>query len=225
MTRRTCCAAPAQPPRHHPHRLAQELKAALLTEEAPLPGCGPTWRAQLEACISGKGSYGLLASAWEELRTTVQAWLEGRSKPPPLSGVQLQAGAARAVRAMQAALAGASGGGEAAADAALAQVPLEAVVGGDSGAGLAAVRQAIDVEQRILHARLAAAGAAPDGGPADPQQQAAALQQQQQGGGQPLVSYFSSIQAAWADSDAFDSGADSDPMGGASSDTDLETGD
>lgn len=37
----------------------QELKAALLTEEQPLPGCGSTWRAQLEVCIQvGARSWG-----------------------------------------------------------------------------------------------------------------------------------------------------------------------
>jgi hypothetical protein len=228
----------------------KELRAALLTEEVPLPGCGGGWRAQLDACIQGKGSYGLLTSAWEEMRSTIRHWLDGRTKPTAASAAQLQAGAVRAVRAMQAALASASpsgggggggGGGlspeaggdgsDEAGDAALLQVPLEGIVGGDSGAALHAVRHAIELEQRILGARLAGAGAAgaspqqpqmSDGSGGDAQQAAAAGQQQQQGA--PLVSYFSSISAAWGDSD-FDSGADTaDPMQqGASSDTDLDS--
>lgn len=159
------------------------------------------------------------------MRNTVRSWLEGRSKPPTQSAAQLQASAARAVRAMHAALA--APGGDAAADAALVQVPLESIVGGDAGAGLAAVRKAIELEQRVVEARLAAAegaaqqppaqqqhsegsgGAAKPG--ADPQQQAQ----------QPMVGYFSSISAGWADSDGFDSGADSPP--GGSSDTEMDS--
>lgn len=129
---------------------------------------------------------------------------------------------------MQAALAGSGAGSEEAADAALAQVPLEAVVGGDSGAGLAAVRHAIELEQRVVSARLAAAGA-PEPAPAPSDGSGGAAggggDQQQQQQQAPLVSYFSSISAAWVDSDGFDSGADSDPMGGASSDTDLDPSD
>ncbi len=175
----------------------------------------------------GKGSYGLLSAAWDEMRNTVRSWLEGRSKPPVQSATQLQASAARAVRAMHAALASPS---DAAADAALVQVPLESIVGGDSGAALQAVQQAIEVEQRVVGARLAAAqGQAPspsqgqlsEGG--DPQQQQQQQQQQTDGrspgDGQPLVGYFSSVAAGWCDS--FDSGAPSDPAG--SSDTDLDS--
>ncbi|KAL4425011.1 hypothetical protein ABPG77_002896 [Micractinium sp. CCAP 211/92] len=210
----------------------KELRAALLTDEQPLPGCGSTWRAQLEVCIQGKGSYGLLAAAWEELRSTVRNWLEGRNKPAAVSAAALQAGAVRAVRAMQAALGGGAGGD---ADSALLQVPLESIVGHDSGAGLGAVRHAIELEQRILEKRLA--GASSGISPAAP---ASSQQQPSEGGGaaadatpgqapmlasahgqSPLVSHFSSISAAWADSD-FDSGA-SDRMDATSEGTDLDS--
>lgn len=215
--------------------LTQELRAALLTDEQPLPGCGSTWRAQLELCIQGKGSYGLLAAAWEEMRGTVRNWLEGRNKPAAVSAAALQAGAMRAVRAMQAALNGGGEGGD--ADSALLQVPLESIVGHDSGAGLGAVRNAIELEQRILEKRLAGAG-----GGASPAAAAASQQQPSDcsGGGAdpaavpgqaptpcsgsaqpPLVSHFSSISAAWADSD-FDSGA-SDRMDATSEGTDLDS--
>ncbi|PRW55942.1 hypothetical protein C2E21_4909 [Chlorella sorokiniana] len=211
----------------------KELKAALLTEEQALPGCGSTWRAQLEVCIQGKGSYGLLSAAWEEMRNTVRSWLEGRSKPPAQSATQLQASAARAVRAMHAALASPSGlaPSDAAADAALVQVPLESIVGGDSGAALQAVQQAIELEQRVVGARLAAAqGQAPSPSQAQPSEGGDPQQQQQQqqaadgkspGDGQPLVGYFTSVAAGWCDS--FDSGAPSDPAEQGSSDTDLDS--
>lgn len=223
---------PAHPPLPRPCLAAQELRAALLTDEQPLPGCGSTWRAQLEVCIQGKGSYGLLAAAWEELRSTVRNWLEGRNKPAAVSAAALQAGAVRAVRAMQAALGGGAGGD---ADSALLQVPLESIVGHDSGAGLGAVRHAIELEQRILEKRLA--GASSGISPAAP---ASSQQQPSEGGGaaadatpgqapmlasahgqSPLVSHFSSISAAWADSD-FDSGA-SDRMDATSEGTDLDS--
>lgn len=195
----------------------QELRAALLTEEQPLPGCGGTWRAQLEVCIQGKGSYGLLAAAWDEMRSTIRSWLEGRSKPAAQSAAQLQAGAMRAVRAMQTAWQASPGGDAADGDAAaapLVQVPLESIVGNDSGAGLQAVRQAIELEQRILGARLAGRSSS---------QQLSDGSGEAPAGQPPLVSYFSSISAAWGDSD-FDSGAES---GGeamdASSATDIDS--
>lgn len=193
----------------------KELRAALLTDEQPLPGCGSTWRAQLELCIQGKGSYGLLAAAWEEMRSTIRAWLEGRSKPATVSAAALQAGAVRAVRAMQAVMAGGGGGGDPGgeADAALLQVPLESIVGHDSGAGLHAVRHAIKLEQRIVGARLAGRSAS--------QQQLSDGSGGDGAGGQPLVSYFSSISAAWADSD-FDS-AGSDAMEACSQGTDMDS--
>ena len=181
----------------------------------------PEWeltRHPSTAPAQGKGSYGLLSAAWEEMRNTVRSWLEGRSKPPTQSAAQLQASAARAVRAMHAALA--APGGEAGADAVLVQVPLESIVGGDSGAALQAVQQAIELEQRVVGARLAAAqGQAPSPSQAEPSEGGDPQQQQQQPGegkqpsgseGQPLVGYFSSVAAGWCDS--FDSGAPSDPM-------------
>ncbi|KAI3436836.1 hypothetical protein D9Q98_006246 [Chlorella vulgaris] len=192
----------------------KELRAALLTEEQPLPGCGSTWRAQLEVCIQGKGSYGLLAAAWDEMRNTIRNWLDGRSKPAAQSAAQLQAGAVRAVRAMQAAwqaspVCASSGGGDAGGGDAeagvLLQVPLESIVGYDSGAGLQAVRHAIDLEQRLLSVRVA--------GRTPPQQHSGAGGDALGGGGeqQPLGGYFSSISAPWCDSD-FDSGAESEAM-------------
>ncbi|PSC72843.1 septin-10-isoform A [Micractinium conductrix] len=198
----------------------KELRAALLTDDQPLPGCGSTWRAQLELCISGKGSYGLLAAAWEEMRGTVRGWLEGRAKPAALSAAALQAGATRAVRAMQAALAAGGGGGEANADAALVQVPLESIIGHDSGVGLAAVRTALETEQKLLGARRM--GRSPS------QQQLSEGSGDGGGGGNgaaqqqpPIVSYFSSISAAW--SDGFDSGvASPDDVSGEATDLDED---
>ena len=182
----------------------------------------PTEPQALPPCLQGKGSYGLLSAAWEEMRNTVRSWLDGRSKPPVQSATQLQASAARAVRAMHAALAlpGGLPPGDAAADAALVQVPLESIVGGDSGAALQAVQQAIELEQRVVGARLAAAqGLAPSPSQAQPSEGGDPQQQQQQqqqapdgrspGDSQPLVGYFSSVAAGWCDS--FDSGAPSDP--------------
>jgi hypothetical protein len=206
--------------RRMPRLAVQELRTALLTDDQPLPGCGGTWRAQLDVCAQGKGSYGLLAAAWEEMRTTIRNWLDGRSKPQAQSAAQLQAGAARAVRAMHAALAAAAGGGGGGGDpdaaaGLLLQVPLESIVGNDSGAGLAAVRSAIEMEQRMLGARLAGRS---------PQQQPSDGSGGDAGGGggqQPLVGYFSSISAALCDSD-FDSAGESEAMD-ASDATDLDS--
>ena len=135
-----------------PPLLPQELRAALLTDDQPLPGCGSTWRAQLELCISGKGSYGLLAAAWEEMRGTVRGWLEGRAKPAALSA------AGRSPSQQQLSEGSGDGGG------------------GGNGAA-----------------------------------------QQQP----PIVSYFSSISAAW--SDGFDSGvASPDDVSGEATDLDED---
>ena len=124
---------------------------------------------------------------------------------------------------MQAALAG--GGADDAA--ALVQVPLESIVGSDSGAALHAVRHAIELEHKVVSARLAAVSA----GGAQQQQ----LQQQQgegggdaagAAGGKPLVSHFSTISAAWCSD--FDSGAEEAAAGDlmaqdGSSNTDLDS--
>lgn len=207
--------APLRPPP------TQELRTALLTDEQPLPGCGGTWRAQLDVCAQGKGSYGLLAAAWDEMRTTIRNWLDGRSKPAAQSAAQLQAGAARAVRAMHAAWAAApdGGGNPEAAAGLLLQVPLESIVGNDSGAGLAAVRSAIEMEQRVLGARLA--GRSPSQQPSEGGGGGGDAGGGDNGAQQPLVGYFSSISGALCDSD-FDSGADSEAME-ATDATDLDS--
>ena len=155
------------------------------------------------------------------MRGTVRGWLEGRAKPAALSAAALQAGATRAVRAMQAALAAGGGGGEANADAALVQVPLESIIGHDSGVGLAAVRTALETEQKLLGARRM--GRSPS------QQQLSEGSGDGGGGGgngaaqqqPPIVSYFSSISAAW--SDGFDSGvASPDDVSGEATDLDED---
>lgn len=177
----------------------QELKSALLTDDSSFIGCGASWRSQLDGCLHGRGSPAALAGVWDEMRGTIRSWLEGRSKAAPMSSGQQAAGAVRSVQAMQAALR--------AGDEALVQAPLEAIVGGDSQ-GLHAVRQAIELERRVVAARLAACDAAAgDGAPPSP--------------GAPLVSYFSSISAAW-DSD-FDSGAEEEPMEDDLEATDLDS--
>jgi hypothetical protein len=168
----------------------KELRLHLLADDASFIGCGQAWRAQLEACSQGRGSAAVLASVWDEMKNTVRSWLGtsgaggggGGGEGAAGSGA-VQAGPSRAVQALQAAVR--HGGMDA-----LLQAPLEAIVGGDS-CGLHAVRQAIELERRIVAARLAALqpGAVP---PAE-----------------PLVSYFTSISAAWEDSD-FDSGAESE---------------
>lgn len=128
----------------------RELRSVLLVEDGAWAGCGPSWQAQLDACVQGRGSCALLVAVWDELRGTVWAWLGGRHGPA-ITPAQVQAGVSRAMAAMQAAAR--------AGDAdALLQVPLEAIVCGDVG-GLAAVRQAIDAERRAVAARLAAGGA------------------------------------------------------------------
>jgi hypothetical protein len=98
----------------------------------------------------------------------------------------------------------------------LLQTPLEAIVGYDSQS-LHAVRQAVELERRMVAARMAAIQKQhQDGGVGG---------EENDGGGnttKPLVSYFSSINAAWEDSD-FDSGADTDiDDGGDVTDLDAE---
>ncbi len=180
----------------------RELRAALTPDDADagFVGCAAVWRAQVEACARGRGAAPLLAACWEEMKQAIRSWLDGTGP---------DAGTARAVRALHAALR--AGGG---ADA-LLQAPLEAVVGGDAAA-LHAVRQAIELERRVVAARLAAAHAGGAAGAAADPAAAAAL-----AAAPPLTSYFSSIAAAWEDSD-FDSGAETEVGADDGDATDVE---
>lgn len=185
----------------------KELRLSLLTEDATFIGCGPTWRGQLDSCIQGRGSAVLLATVWDEMKNTIRSWLHGAAVGSPGSGplgmaspgggvsVHIPASSGRAVRALQAAVR--QGGTEA-----LLQTPLESIVGNDTQ-NLHAVRQAIELERRIVAARLAAGQGC----------ESPAVQ--------PVVSYFTSISAAWEDSD-FDSGEESAMEEEGSDLTDLE---
>ena len=194
-------------------RLLQELRGALLADEGSWAGCGHTWQAQLDACVQGKGSCSLLLLVWDELRGSINAWRGGRSRGAAMTAAQLQAGVARAVAAMQAA----SRSGD---EDALLQVPLESILCGDLQA-LQAVRRAIEVERRVLAARLAAGGRGEGGGgghsggasspPPWPPTDAA---------GKPPESYFARISAPWAEAE-FDSGAETEMEEG-SDVTDLD---
>jgi len=139
------------------------------------------------------------------MKNTIRSWLNaasmgsmnsagGVNSPGGVGSVNLPASSGRAVQALQAAVR--MGGVEA-----LLQTPLESIVGNDT-TNLHLVRQAIELERRIVTARLAARG----GGDAHQL---------------PVVSYFTSINAGWEDSD-FDSGAESE-MDEGSDVTDLET--
>ncbi len=90
---------------------------------------------------------------------------------------------------------------------------------GNDSQGLHAVRQAIELERRIVAARLAAAQQAAAAAASGEGQEGEAPQQSQQA---LSPSYFSSINAAWEDSD-FDSGAATDGDDGASDATDLDS--
>ena len=87
---------------------------------------------------------------------------------------------------------------------------------GNDSQGLHAVRQAIELERRIVAARLAAAQQAAAAAASGEGQEGEAPQQALS------PSYFSSINAAWEDSD-FDSGAATDGDDGASDATDLDS--
>jgi hypothetical protein len=221
----------------------KELRQYLATDDGSFLGCGPTWQSALEGCIAGRGSFGQLFSVWDEMRNTMRSWLDnklgvgggGGGTPrvggggggmmidsnahgysggqitltmPRGGGVQAGPTAVRALQALQAALKYED------VDK-LLQTPLEAIVGYDSQ-GLHAVRQAVELERRMVAARMAAI---------EKQQQDGGVGGEENdggGNGKPLVSYFSSINAAWEDSD-FDSGADTDmDDGGDVTDLDAE---
>ena len=116
-----CRRQPTLPARHLRCLPAQELRAALLTDEpgagaAAFVGCGQAWRVALEACLAGRGSHHSLVGAWEELKAAIRAWLDIRDPPglglgpgaallqPGSPAAALHGpGAARAVAAMAAA--------------------------------------------------------------------------------------------------------------------------
>lgn len=207
----------------------KELRQYLATDDGSFLGCGPTWQSALEGCITGRGSFGQLFSVWDEMRNTIRSWLDnklggngmgGGGTPhvggggggmmmdgnahggqmtltmPRGGGVQVGPTAVRALQALQAALKYED------VDK-LLQTPLEAIVGYDSQ-GLHAVRQAVELERRMVASRMAAIEK-------QQQQDGGGVGGEESGGGnsKPLVSYFSSINAAWEDSD-FDSGGDTD---------------
>lgn len=174
----------------------KELRTHLLTDDATFLGCGPAWQSALEICMSGRGSFGHLFSVWDEMRNTIKSWLEGKMTIDAQCslGAQYQGSAIRAIQALQVAVK--SG------DETLLQTPLEAIVGNDTQ-GLHAVRQAIELERRMVAARLAVL-------------EKEGITEQDQA----LVSYFNSINAPWDGAD-FDSGAEED-VENASDVTDID---
>lgn len=178
----------------------KELKSFLLTDDATFIGCGPTWKNQLESCVQGRGSAALLASVWDEMKNTIRSWLHGTANPSSpstarhgsLPGIPhgAEVGAVppgpectgRAIGALQDVCRYED-------NDALLQIPLESIVGNDTS-NLHTVRQAIELERRILSGRLAAMR----NGGEDPKQ---------------AVSFFGKISAPWEDSE-FDSGADTE---------------
>lgn len=182
----------------------KELRLALLTEDGNFVGCGIGWRNQLESCINGRGSAAALISVWDEMKNTIRSWLGAPSATPgagfgaPNGPAPSNISTVFAVQALQAAV---QAGGE----EALLQTPLESIVGNDS-CSLHAVRQAVELERRVLMARLAALQG--NGSPGEGAQRA-------------VVSYFTSINASWEESE-FDSGAESE-MGEGSDVTDLDS--
>ena len=59
---------------------------------------------ELDLCISGHGSAAQLARVWQELRSSVEAWLESRDRPNHASPSRVQASALRAVQALHVAV-------------------------------------------------------------------------------------------------------------------------
>ena len=55
----------------------------------------------LESCIGGHGSAAQLLRAWQELRGSVETWLEVRDRPSHTSPSRVQASALWAVQALQ----------------------------------------------------------------------------------------------------------------------------
>lgn len=178
----------------------KELKEFLLTDEATFIGCGPVWKNQLESCVQGRGSAALLASVWDEMKNTIRSWLASSGNASSIheartlglkfgdSRVSLHGAppgpesTSRAIKALQASIRIGN------VDA-LLQAPLESIVGNDTSA-LHTVRQAVELERRIVSSRIAAMRSGDD---VD---------------NHPL-SFFGKIRAPWEDSD-FDSGADTD---------------
>ena len=79
----------------------QEFRLALSTDDHSFQGCGHTWRQSVDVCAQGRGPPGLLLGLWEELRASISTWLDSRTKPISLASAHLQAGAARAMVAIQ----------------------------------------------------------------------------------------------------------------------------
>ena len=172
----------------------------------------------------------VLMAVWDELKHTIRVWMNGgtmnMNNMNAMHGIMNPAAAAastltssgpapsaasagRAVLAMQAAVK--LGGTEA-----LLQAPLESIMGHD-GCSLHAVKQAIELERRAVASRLAEIRS---GAQQQLQQQQPEGMEMDGGNGQKaMVSYFTTIQANWDDSD-FDSGAESD---GGSDATDLDS--
>ncbi len=206
----------------------KELRVALLADDHSLHGCGPGWRAHLDSCASGRGTAAALAAVWDDLKTAIRLWMSGGggghggvgpSGTPGGGYAAMHSGPApsaastgRAVVAMQAAVK--AGGADC-----LLQAPLESIMGHD-GASLHAVRQAIELERRVVSARLAGLQGSAPGSPTVGDCGGGPGEYGTNSGG-AMVSYFSSIAATWDDSD-FDSGDDTEMEDG-SDDTDLDS--
>jgi hypothetical protein len=190
----------------------KELKLSLLTDDATFIGCGTAWKNQLESCVQGRGSAALLASVWDEMKNTIRSWLASpgnAANPATARAAGAVKGAStkkfdavppgpesssRAIKSLQAAIR--NGGNDI-----LLQAPLEAIVGNDTSS-LHTVRQAVELERRIVAARLAAARSGDEDN-------------------HHSVSFFGKISAPWGDSD-FDSGADTEKDNDSSM-TDLDS--
>ncbi|KAL4542012.1 hypothetical protein Ndes2526B_g06499 [Nannochloris sp. 'desiccata'] len=197
----------------------KELRTALLADDHTFVGCGPAWRSHLESCIQGRGSAAALVSVWDEMKNTIRSWLSGSGAiSGPAGGFVTPSGpapsadsAGRAVLALQRAVKHGS-------TEALLQAPLESIMGHD-GCSLHAVRQAIELERRVVSSRLASlqSNGVVGGSPALHDQQGNG----NGGSAAVVVSYFSSIAAGWEDSD-FDSGAETEMEDGSDA-TDLDS--
>jgi hypothetical protein len=208
----------------------KELRLALLADDHTFVGCGPAWRSHLESCIQGRGSAAALMSVWDEMKNTIRTWLSGSgaiSGPAggfvtPLGPAPSADSAGRAVLALQKAV-------KHGTTEALLQAPLESIMGHD-GCSLHAVRQAIELERRIVSSRLASlqSNGVVGGSPVLHDQNGTGTGNPSGGGGSGAAaaaagarSYFSSIAAGWEDSD-FDSGAETEMEDGSDA-TDLDS--
>ena len=54
----------------------------------------------VDACIAGHGTAAQLLRGWQELRTSMQAWLQARERPSHSSPTDPQAAAVQALRAL-----------------------------------------------------------------------------------------------------------------------------